>query len=229
MELILVDPSSIFRLGLKSSFATISAGERINVVAECSDRTTGARLAGQIGPDVIMSELQLGEDNGIDLARELAQTAPAVRVVILASYGPEALVHQAIAAGAAGYVLKQEAPEVVLAGLLKVHRGELALPAGISVPRLGRTRVDERVPILDRLSRREREVFDLVVWGSTNKDISRRLGISAKTVETHRGHINRKLRVHATADIVRLASLMGLLRPPSAEPTIRGTDGVHPQ
>jgi DNA-binding NarL/FixJ family response regulator len=229
MELILVDPSSIFRLGLKASFAEASTGEPINVTAECSDRTTGARLAAQLAPDVLVSELHLGEDNGIDLARELARAAPAVRVVILASYGPEALVHQALAAGATGYVLKEEAPAVVLAGLHKVHQGELVLPPGISEPRPGRTRVDERIPLLDRLSRREREVFDLVVWGSTNKDIARRLSISAKTVETHRGHINGKLRVHTSADIVRLASLMGLVLVPPTDPPTRGNNGVQPQ
>jgi DNA-binding CsgD family transcriptional regulator len=63
---------------------------------------------------------------------------------------------------------------------------------------------------IERLSQRERQIFDLVIWGSSNKQIAGRLGISIKTVETHRGHINGKLRVHTSADIVRLASLWGL-------------------
>lgn len=229
MDLILVDPSPIFRTGLKAALVEASGTESISVLAECSDRATGARLAAELAPDVVVSELQLGEDNGIELARELARTAPTVRVMILAWHGAEAIVHQAVAAGVVGYVMKQETAASVLEALQKVRRGELVLPYGVSEPRSGITRVNDRVPILSRLSRREREVFDLVVWGRTNKDIAQRLGISGKTVETHRGHINRKLRVHTTADIVRLASLLGLLVAAPLLPSTHPSNGVRPQ
>jgi DNA-binding CsgD family transcriptional regulator len=80
-----------------------------------------------------------------------------------------------------------------------------------------------------RLSQRERQIFDLVVWGNSNKQIATRLGIGIMTVETHRGQINRKLRVHTTADIVRLASLLGMLVSAPAQGARVGSNGVSPQ
>jgi two-component system response regulator NreC len=229
MEIILVDPSTIFRMGLKAALTEAPGAKDIHVVAECADRASGARLAAQLAPGVVISELQLGDDNGIQLARELARTVPAVRLMILASRAPEALVHQAIAAGAVGYLLKQDPPAQVLAALEKVRRGERVLPAGISEPSRSGARMSERGPGLERLSRREREVFDLVVMGSANRAIAQRLGISPKTVETHRGHINRKLSVHTTADIVRLASFWGLLVPACIQHSTDARNGAPPQ
>lgn len=89
----------------------------------------------------------------------------------------------------------------------------------------GRSRNGPSQPI-ERLSQRERQVFDLVVWGSSNKQIAGRLGISVKTVETHRGHINGKLSVHTSADIVRLASLWGMLLPFVAPTKVESTQAL---
>jgi DNA-binding CsgD family transcriptional regulator len=101
-------------------------------------------------------------------------------------------------------------------------------------PRVVGARVDENAGThaIERLSQRERQIFDLVIWGSSNKQIAGRLGISIKTVETHRGHINGKLRVHTSADIVRLASLWGLflVAPTQAvQGATTGSNGTLPQ
>ena len=227
MELLLVDPSPIFRTGLKTLVAEAPETDRLEVIAECGDCTSGAGLAAKLAPDLVVSDLHLGDRNGIELVRDLARTAPAVRVLILASYAPESIVHQAVVAGAAGYVLKQQSPLVVLSAIKAAGRGELVLPPGISEPRRQPARSDRGPEGIERLSRREREVFDLAVWGSSNKQIAGRLGISTKTVETHRGHINRKLRVHTSADLVRLASLLGLLVPAPAQGGRTGSNGVQ--
>lgn len=231
MELLLVDRSPIFRTGLKAAIAEVQGGGELTVVAECADGARGARLAAALTPDLVVSDLYLGASNGIELTQELGRTAPSVRVLILASNAPEAIVHQALAAGAAGYVLKGETGPAVVAAIQSVGRGELVLPPGVSKPRrrstgtIDGTRPDELV----RLSQRERQIFDLVVWGNSNKQIATRLGIGIKTVETHRGHINGKLRVHTTADIVRLASLLGMLVPAPAHVTRLGSNGVSPR
>jgi DNA-binding NarL/FixJ family response regulator len=229
VELLLVDPSPIFRAGLKAVVAEAPREDHMEVIAECGDCTSGVALAAKLAPDLVVSDLHLGGRNGIELVRELARSAPAVRVLILASYGPEAIVHQALAAGAAGYALKQESAAVVLAAIKSAGRGELVLPPGISQPPRHQARANGEPEGIQLLSRREREVFDLAVWGSSNKQIAGRLGISTKTVETHRGHINRKLRVHTSADLVRLASLLGLLVPaPTQGPRTEG-NGVQAQ
>ena len=173
------------------------------------------RWRSRSAPDVVVAELHLGDRNGIALARQLGRTAPAVRVLILASHGPEAIVHQAFGAGVGGYALKGQPPAEVIAAIRRVGLGELVLPPGVVAPppRAVGARVDKNggTHVIERLSQRERQIFDLVIWGSSNKQIAGRLGISIKTVETHRGHINGKLRVHTSADIVRLASLWGML------------------
>jgi DNA-binding CsgD family transcriptional regulator len=84
-------------------------------------------------------------------------------------------------------------------------------------------RAGSRATALDRLSTREREIFDLIIWGQTNKQVAVKLGISVKTVETHRSHINGKLQVHSAAELVRLASLCGVLTAPDADEELAPT------
>lgn len=231
MKLLLVDPSSIFRMGLKTALAGDSSGaEALQVVGECGDGATAIALAAALTPDLVVCDLHLGDRNGIALTRDLSRSVPAARVLILAGQGPEAIVHQALGAGAGGYAFKAQPPEEIVAAMHAVAAGETVLPPGISAPpprAVGRTGKNLTTHAIERLSQRERQIFDLVVWGSSNKQIAGRLGISIKTVETHRGHINGKLRVHTSADIVRLASLWGMLVTPA--PTAVGLNGTLPQ
>lgn len=215
MKLLLVDGSTIFRMGLRALFAAPETGD-LSVAGECGDGAQACALAASLAPDVVVTELHLPDRNGIALTRELGQSVPAARVLLLTAHAPEAIVHQAIGAGATGYVLKGQPPGDVLAAIRAVGRGELVLPPGIAAPPprpVGRGDRNRVVHAIERLSQREREIFDMVVWGASNKQIAGRLGISIKTVETHRGHINGKLRVHTSADIVRLASLWGMIAP----------------
>ncbi|MES1208192.1 MAG: response regulator transcription factor [Pseudomonadota bacterium] len=231
MKLLLVDGSTIFRMGLRALFRGPGAGD-LSVVGACGDGAQGCALAASLVPDVVVTELHLPDRNGIALTRELARTVPSARVLVLAAHAPEAIVHQALGAGAAGYVLKGQPPEEVLAAVRAVARGEVVLPPGVSAPPprpVGRNDRNRTVlHAIERLSQREREIFDLVVWGASNKQIAGRLGISIKTVETHRGHINGKLRVHTSADIVRLASLWGMITMTTA-PVTAGVARALPQ
>ena len=242
MKLLLVDPSSIFRLGMKAALAAAPHGGdtgALEVVGECEDGATACALVVALGPDAVVSELHLGDRNGIALARQLGRAAPAVRVLMLTSHGPEAIVHQALGAGAGGYALKGQSPDEIIAAIRSVGRGELVLPAGVAPPPPrpagtgARGEKNAGTHAIERLSQRERQIFDLVIWGSSNKQIAGRLGISIKTVETHRGHINGKLRVHTSADIVRLASLWGLFlgahNQASGKPVTSGSNGTLPQ
>ncbi|HXT99330.1 MAG TPA: response regulator transcription factor [Polyangia bacterium] len=215
MKLLLVDSSTIFRMGLRAVLAETPGAGDLTVVGECADGATACRLAADVMPDVVVSGLHLADQNAIALVRELGRAVPSARVLILAPHGPEAIVHQALGAGAGGYALRGQSPAEVVAAIRSVGLGELVLPQGISAPppRAVGARPDKNgsAHAIERLSQRERQIFDMVVWGSSNKQIAGRLGISIKTVETHRGHINGKLRVHTSADIVRLASLWGML------------------
>ena len=233
MKLLLVDPSTIFRMGMNAVLAEAPGADDLKVVGACGDGRTAVDLAVALDVEVVIAELHLGDHNGIALARELGRKAPAVRVLILAEHGPVAIVHQALGAGAAGYALKGQSPAEIIAAIQSVALGELVLPPGVPEPpqRILGARADKlgASHAIERLSGRERQVFDLVVWGSSNKQIAGRLGISIKTVETHRGHINGKLRVHTSADIVRLASLWGMLLAAPSPPAASGSNGTLAQ
>ena len=97
---------------------------------------------------MVVSDLHLGDRNGIALARHLGRTAPAVRVLILTSHGPEAIVHQALGAGAGGYALKAQSPAEIIAAIRSVGRGELVLPAGVAAaaPARWSARAPKRTP-----------------------------------------------------------------------------------
>jgi two-component system, NarL family, response regulator NreC len=225
VNLLLVDSSKIFRIGLRTALADASVEDDLTVVAECGDGFQACELAVALTPDVVVTDFHLPDRNGIALARELGRIVPTARVLLLAPHGPEAIVYQALGAGAGGYALKGQSPTEIVGAIRAVSRAELVLPPGIAAPASGssgRSRNGPSQPI-ERLSQRERQVFDLVVWGSSNKQIAGRLGISVKTVETHRGHINGKLSVHTSADIVRLASLWGMLMPFVAPTKVEST------
>jgi DNA-binding NarL/FixJ family response regulator len=231
VKLLLVDPSSIFRMGLRTVLAQAPGADDLQVVGECADGATALTLASTLVPDLVISDVHLTDRNGIALCRELGRVAPTARVLILATHGPEAIVHQAMSAGAGGYALKGQTADEVVAAIRSVGLGQLVLPPGVSAPPPRAVGGEKHVTThaIERLSQRERQIFDLVVWGSSNKQIAGRLGISIKTVETHRGHINGKLRVHTSADIVRLASLWGMLvtAPAPTGVAVNGTNGTN--
>src|SRR5579884_4095394 len=109
VKLLLVDGSTIFRMGLRAVFSAPEAGA-LSVVGECGDGAQAVSLAASLTPDVVLTELHLPDRNGIALTRELGRTSPGTRVLVLAAHAPEAIDHQAIGAGAAGYVLKGQSP-----------------------------------------------------------------------------------------------------------------------
>jgi DNA-binding NarL/FixJ family response regulator len=231
VDLLLVDSSKIFRMGLRTALADASVEGDLTVVAECGDGSQACEIAVALAPDVVVTDFHLPDRNGIALARELGRIVPTARVLLLAPHGPEAIVYQALRAGAGGYALKEQSPGEIVAAIRAVGRGELVLPPGIRAPASGSSGHKSRNGLsqpIERLSQRERQVFDLVVWGSSNKQIAERLGISVKTVETHRGHINGKLLVHTSADIVRLASLWGMLTPFAAPTEVDSTHTLVP-
>jgi two-component system response regulator NreC len=224
-RVLVVDPSKLFRLGLRASLerpVPDGAAAIFQVVGECGSAAEALELAAREAPDLVVTDLNLTDRSGVVLARELRRAHPAVRVVILAEEQQRGVMTHALAAGAVGFLFKTQQPQEILEALAAALAGRQVLPQGARVN--PRQRLAGRAPahLLDLLSRREREVFDLVVWGCANKQVAGRLGISPKTVETHRGHINRKLGVHTTADLVRFASLWGALAPTGAADGISG-------
>jgi DNA-binding NarL/FixJ family response regulator len=199
-----VDDHPVFRNGLK---ALLGEQHDFEVVGEGGDAPDAYALADSMRPDVMVLDVNLPGANGIDAAREIKRRAPSTRILMLSMYNDAGRVASALAAGASGYALKGDSPMVVLDAVRAVGRGERWVP-----PSMG-TALDHRVGDgpLGSLSQREREVFNLLVRGFSNRSAANELSISVKTVETHRTAIHRKLGVHSVAQLMRYAAINNLI------------------
>jgi DNA-binding NarL/FixJ family response regulator len=220
MRIMVIDGSEIFRIGLR---AVLTAQRPDIEAAEESDRMEVERVA-RAAPDVLLVDLEV-PGGSVVLTGGLKKLIPATRVVISCDHSSRAVVQQALNAGASGYIVKSQPVPRILGALDRAFAGETVVQldsGGVVRSHAGATGAPPKGSIAC-LSQREREVFDLVVWGASNKDIASTLGISVKTVETHRCHINAKLGVHSAADMVRVASYLGVFGrrpPPAPEPEL---------
>jgi len=187
--------------------------EGIQVVGEAADGHEALRLSGTERPDVLLMDIGMPGLNGVEAAARLTREGPRPRVVILSMHTGEDHVLRAIRAGAAGYLLKDASPAELEAAVRAVARGEIYLSPAISryvVDDYVRRAGGDRSP-LDRLTSRQREVLQLIAEGNTTKAIATRLGLSVKTVETHRAQLMERLEARDVATLVRLAIRVGLV------------------
>ena len=211
VRVMLVDDHQLFREGL---VALLGMDKTINIVGQAATSRQASALADEAKPDVVILDLTLPDGDGIATTRELLRSRPRTRILILTMHTTPFFVRKALAAGAAGYALKSQPAEEILEAVRAVARGETYVSPQIAPPTdeaVARRSQDNSLSPLDELSPREREVFDLVMRGLSNQAIGENLCISIKTVETHRSHINKKLDVHSTGQLIRLAALQGLV------------------
>ena len=206
--LLLVDDRELFREGFR---LLLSSQADFDIVGEASAPPPAYDLSDALLPDVTIVSSDLGDLGASTVTRELVRRRPDARVLMLSSRRDDDGVHQALAAGARGFALKQQPSLQVFDAIRAVAQGHVYLAPEISrlvlhdPLRLRRGEATNAGPC-DALSRRERDVFDLLVRGNSNRAIARMLGISPKTVETHRAHVLRKLGVHSIVDLVRFAA-----------------------
>jgi DNA-binding NarL/FixJ family response regulator len=212
-KVLIVEDHPLVRDGLRGVLALDGSWQ----VSEASDARGAYRLAESTHPDLAIVDMALPVEDGIAATRELRRRVPDLRVLMLSSYSREDLVVNALDAGANGYALKDQesseirkAIEVVLAGGTYLAP---RLPAAVIEEQLRTKRQGGATGPIDRLSPREREIFSLQLRGFSNDQIARELFISPKTVETHRAHIFRKLRVHSLSEMIRLAAAHNLVPP----------------
>lgn len=203
----IVDDRQLFREGLKLLIATQFD---LQVAGEASDAAGAYALVDENDPSVLLIAKELAGIGGIALTRELVRRRARARVLLLASgSGEEEEARQALRAGARGYLLKSQPSSDAFEAIRTVARGHVYLSPSMPATLLdgheaGRSEDWERP--LDCLSARERQVFELLVRGHTNATIARALGISAKTVDTHRTKVLRKIGVHSIVELVRFAA-----------------------
>jgi DNA-binding NarL/FixJ family response regulator len=210
-RIVLIDHHVLLRAGLKALFASAPDLD-LQVVAEAGRASEAYRVFDGADFDVIVLGLMLPGSSGLTILNEAKRRRLPQPRVVLSAHTDVDVVAQAVAAGANAYVSKDQGPEVLFEALSKVANGETFLPLSVPVAELRQLPRSSQVhsPIA-RLSRREREVFELLIQGFSNTRVAAELFISRKTVESHRGHILGKLGVHSICDLMRFASRHKLL------------------
>ncbi|HYQ10167.1 MAG TPA: response regulator transcription factor [Gaiellaceae bacterium] len=208
IRVLIVDDHAVVRSGLR---LLLAAEEDIEPVGEAGSARDAVFQARALKPDVILLDIVMPEQTGLDVLPQLMHESADVKVLILSMQDEPRYVREAFASGASGYVLKEAADNEVVAAVREVAAGGRYVN-----PELGARLVDAdaeaaRQAEEDPLSDREREVLRLLALGHTNQEIAKRLYISVRTAETHRAHIMQKLRLQTRADLVAYALERGLL------------------
>jgi two-component system, NarL family, response regulator NreC len=164
---------------------------------------------------VVILDIGMPALNGIEAARQISQRLPASRILIVSMHADEAHITQAVEAGATGYLVKDSADDDLVSAVTAAVQGKSFFsPAAAAVLLTEYRRARARAGITDRyglLSAREREVFQLMAEGHSNKSIAAQLGVSPATVETHRAHVLEKLDLHSVAEVVLYAVRRGIV------------------
>ena len=213
MRILIADDHTLVRAGLRK---ILEAQPGWEVVGEAGDGREAVQQAVQLRPDVVILDLAMPRLNGVEAVQQIERKAAGVRVLVLSMYADEAYVTRAVRAGAAGYLLKDSADADLIRAVAAVAQGKSFFSptvAKIILDEYGRQLAARGVTDrYDTLSEREREVFQLIAEGYTNKEVADLLHISPATVETHRAHIMEKLDVHSTAELVLSAVRKGVIR-----------------
>jgi DNA-binding NarL/FixJ family response regulator len=208
VHVLLADDHPVYRDGLAG---WLGATTELVVVGQAATGREAVELAASLTPDVVVLDLNMPELNGVDAARQIVGTAPHTAVLILTMYDDDALVFQAIQAGARGYLLKSADPDTVLAAVRSVARGEAIFGAALA-QRLSQwfTSMDEHRGPFVQLTPRENQALNLIARGWGNPAIADRMGVSPKTVRNLVSNIFAKLQVADRAAAIAKARDAGL-------------------
>jgi len=209
-RVLVADDHTMIRQGLIS---ILRAQDEFEVVGEAKDGNEAVEKALGSRPDVVVLDLSMPRLNGLEAARRIRKALPRTRILVLTMHDDEEYVLRTVRAGASGYVVKDGAASELVAAIRAVSAGQ-----GYFGPQASRALADtyERGGLApddpyERLTAREREVFQLLVEGRTNAQVAEILFISPKTVDNHRTHLMARLGVHSTAELIRFAARRGLL------------------
>jgi two-component system response regulator NreC len=204
IRVVIADDHAVVRRGLRQ---VLDAEDGISVVAEASDLEGARRYVHGHHPHVLVLDLNLPEGLSLAAIPEIRDEYPETQIVVLTMQNEPAYARQALSAGALGYVLKESAESELVEAVRRAAVGDRYLN-----PRLGARVAAEPPPgPPDGLSEREVEVLRMIALGHTNAEIGERLFLSVRTVETHRAHIQQKLRLSSRSELVRYALDHGLV------------------
>jgi two-component system, NarL family, response regulator NreC len=214
IRVLLADDHTIVRQGVKM---ILSNEPDIEVVGEAEDGRAAVEMAKKLKPDVAVLDISMPGIDGIEATRQIKAALPNIHTLALTMHDDDTYVFQVLKAGGSGYVLKRAAASDLVQAIHAARRGKAflypALAKAVVADYLKRVESGEGRESYDGLTEREREVLTLVAEGATNHEISEKLYISIKTVQTHRTHIMEKLGLHDRTMLVRYAVRKGLIDP----------------
>jgi two-component system response regulator NreC len=211
---LLVDDHTLFRESLRSLLKDFDS---IEVIGEAGDGVEAVTKTMQLNPDVVLMDVAMPNVDGLEATRQIKRQNPSAKVLILTMYDTEQYIFEMIRAGASGYILKRAPASELISAIQTVSHGDAFL-----YPSVAKTVLDGFLEQLkvgveqeeqSRLTDRERQILCLIAEGKVNRDIADLLGISIRTVKTHRLNLMQKLRVHDRAQLVRYAIREGLIIP----------------
>jgi len=203
MKVLIVDDHPLFRRGL----ATLMAREPdLEPAAEAGNQYEVQVAVAHVSFDVALVDVRIPPSDGVGIVEELHTVAPACRVLALSVVDEPAIIADMLRAGATGYALKTEASEQLMQAVRAVAAGERYLSPGLPRDAIEAQLATKHESPDACLTRREREVFDLLIQGYSNSEIASKLYVARRTVETHRYRITRKLHAHSVLDLQRVAT-----------------------
>ncbi len=211
LRILLVDDHDVLRAGTRQ---VLEMYPDMIVVGEASDGDTALAVADELAPDIVLIDLRLPDRNGIDVARQLKVTHPAIRIVVLSAFSDDEFVRAALEAGVTGYLLKTMPRHELVNAVRAASQGTSVLDPVLSARLAGMPAARPRSPSSrSGLTWREGEIVTLVAEGLTNKAIAARLEMSVRTVEGHINHVFTKLGVESRTELARLVLTQGIVPP----------------
>lgn len=212
-KILLVDDHALFREGLKR---ILTEADDLAVIGEVADGLELLKLLHKSTPHMIILDISMPNIRGLEVIHEIKEMQADIKILILTMHRDMEYLHQAIASGADGYLLKEDADDELFSAIKKIRQGRLYIS-----PKLSEYLTDEWVKIqrgihdssegTEPLTTREREILKLIAEGKSNREIASLLHISIRTVEHHRGNIMGKLNIHNIADLIKYAIQKGFI------------------
>jgi DNA-binding NarL/FixJ family response regulator len=202
IQILVADDHEVVRQGVRS---LLEAHRDWRVCGEAVTGREAVAKAIQDRPDVVILDVAMPEMNGLEAARQIRRAVPTAKILVLTVYEMDQLVHEFIEAGVHGYLLKGDTGRMLVDAVKALLKGEKFFTPRLGEAADGSTLARDSTPRIKALTRREREVLQLLAEGKSNKEIGAALGVSVKTAETHRARLMAKLGVHSIAELVRYA------------------------
>lgn len=214
IKLLLVDDHEVVRKGMKF---LLEDEESLEIIGEASDGEEALSKIEELKPNLVLLDVNMPGMNGIEAAKKISANYPAVKVLIFSMHNDPDYIVNSVTNGVDGYILKDAEKEEILKAMKVVHGGEKYFPPAVSallvsalqgggIPKVKAKRSES---VLDKLSKKEKEILKFIAQGMSSKDIALRLTLSIRTVSNHRANMLKKTGLNNTAELVRMATNEG--------------------